>query len=220
MNKESKILRIPKKYSELICTMDNEEAWKLMKALFMCNDEKLEWTTKVYFDLMKLDIDNIEDQVSNWKKGAEYGKLGGRPSKKNPQGVQGGDINQNPKDKDKVKDINKYKINKKEIILSKDNITKKNKLFFDSIEFDKNLNYKIINEKLLLSVLNDLRLYKKPLESYFTEDEIVRETINFIKYWTEPTAAGRKQLWQTKKTFDLNRRLFTWFGNKLKKFNT
>lgn len=35
----------------------------------------------------------------------------------------------------------------------------------------------------------------------------------FTAYWTEPNPSGTKQLWQLRKTFDIARRLDTWFRN-------
>ncbi len=36
----------------------------------------------------------------------------------------------------------------------------------------------------------------------------------FLLYWTEPTGNGKKQFWQTKKTFEVKRRFVTWMTNK------
>lgn len=44
-------------------------------------------------------------------------------------------------------------------------------------------------------------------------DILEREIPKFIAYWTEPTKTGRKQLWETKPTFEVRRRLATWFNN-------
>lgn len=51
---------------------------------------------------------------------------------------------------------------------------------------------------------------------YFVEKgvpvEIVRDQFSrFCHYWTELNPTGRKQLWQMKPTFELRRRLVTWF---------
>lgn len=42
---------------------------------------------------------------------------------------------------------------------------------------------------------------------------ILQEIRKFRSYWTEPTPNGKKQLWETKPTFEVRRRLATWFGN-------
>lgn len=38
------------------------------------------------------------------------------------------------------------------------------------------------------------------------------EMKKFISYWTEPNKSGTKVRWQMEKTFDVRRRLATWFG--------
>lgn len=42
---------------------------------------------------------------------------------------------------------------------------------------------------------------------------VARELLKFQRYWTEPTKNGKKQLWETKPTFEVKRRLGTWFRN-------
>ena len=50
-------------------------------------------------------------------------------------------------------------------------------------------------------------------------EQIVRQEINkFISYWTEPTKSGKLEHWETKPTFEITRRLATWFS-KYDKFN-
>ena len=43
-----------------------------------------------------------------------------------------------------------------------------------------------------------------------------QEIDNFISYWTELNKSGTKQRWELEKTFEINRRLTTWFRNKEK----
>ena len=43
-----------------------------------------------------------------------------------------------------------------------------------------------------------------------------REIGKFIGYWTELNPSGTKQRWQMQKTFEVNKRLATWFGNSEK----
>lgn len=40
-----------------------------------------------------------------------------------------------------------------------------------------------------------------------------KEVRKFYLYWTETTANGKKQRWQTEKTFDVKRRLIRWLDN-------
>jgi hypothetical protein len=45
-------------------------------------------------------------------------------------------------------------------------------------------------------------------------ENIVKSEINkFISYWTEPNKSGTKTRWEMERTFDLKRRLTTWFNN-------
>lgn len=50
------------------------------------------------------------------------------------------------------------------------------------------------------------------------EEPIRAEIIKFISYWTEPNKSGTKQRWETEKTFEVGRRLNTWFG-RVREFN-
>lgn len=43
-------------------------------------------------------------------------------------------------------------------------------------------------------------------------EAIVAEVRKFYLYWTEPTKSGKKQLWETKPTFEVKRRLYTWLS--------
>lgn len=44
-----------------------------------------------------------------------------------------------------------------------------------------------------------------------------KETEKFISYWTEPNSTGKKLRWEMEKTFEIKRRLSTWF-QKVKGF--
>lgn len=44
-------------------------------------------------------------------------------------------------------------------------------------------------------------------------DAISRELTKFASYWTEPNATGKKLRWEKEPTFEVKRRLTTWFGN-------
>ncbi len=60
------IIRIPNKYAELFETMNDDDAWKLIKSIFTNNWDDLLWINKVYFNLMSVDVDNIENKVNGW----------------------------------------------------------------------------------------------------------------------------------------------------------
>lgn len=42
---------------------------------------------------------------------------------------------------------------------------------------------------------------------------VQREMTKFIGYWTEPTKSGKRVRWELEPTFDVKRRLGTWFRN-------
>lgn len=52
----------------------------------------------------------------------------------------------------------------------------------------------------------------------FNPNYALTEIKKFISYWTEPTKSGKKQRWETEKTYDVRRRLATWLNNS-NKFN-
>ena len=64
-----------------------------------------------------------------------------------------------------------------------------------------------VNSEYRLKVLEYL------LTKGLSEETIKSEMLKFISYWTELTGSGRKQRWETQKTFEVNRRLATWFSN-------
>jgi hypothetical protein len=71
----------------------------------------------------------------------------------------------------------------------------------------KNQNKKFFRDVALQEELvQDLVAAGKP------EDFVRREIAKFISYWCELTPSGTKQLWETKPTFEVKRRLATWFG--------
>lgn len=56
------------------------------------------------------------------------------------------------------------------------------------------------------------------IEKGIPEQIAMSELKRFISYWTELNSTGKKQRWQMEKTFEVRRRLATWFSN-VKSFN-
>lgn len=83
--KTSQVWRFPKKYAELFKNISNEDTWIIIKELFFWNWNDLVWLNKAYYDIIKVDLNNLEKSAINWIKWAEYWKLWWRP-KKTPQG--------------------------------------------------------------------------------------------------------------------------------------
>lgn len=69
----------------------------------------------------------------------------------------------------------------------------------------------------------DLDLQEKTIISLtevgMPEEFVRKEIIKFTNYWTERNKSGTKQRWETEKTFEISRRLNTWFGNATKFIN-
>ena len=56
------------------------------------------------------------------------------------------------------------------------------------------------------------------IEKGFNEQIVKSEMLKFISYWTELDKSGRKQRWEKQETFEVARRLVTWFS-KANNFN-
>jgi len=66
---KSQIVRLPRKYTELFLSMSNEEVWKLIKNLLnKTSDIKLEWIIQIYYNMIIVDLDNLENSAMNWWK--------------------------------------------------------------------------------------------------------------------------------------------------------
>lgn len=51
------------------------------------------------------------------------------------------------------------------------------------------------------------------IEAGIPEDRASDQLKDFYRYWTEPTPNGKQQRWNLGKTFEIRRRLSTWFKN-------
>jgi hypothetical protein len=94
-----------------------------------------------------------------------------------------------------------------------------------NLERGRNIPYpKGMEEAGTISPAQEARLFfeneefRKKVISYFTEekgvpvDYIGLEIPKFISYWTEPNKSGSKQRWELERTFEIKRRLLTWFS--------
>lgn len=190
---DNQIIRIPKKYGELINTMEDCECWRLMKALFKRNNEWLNWLTLTYYNIIIVDINNIENQVTCWKL---WGKKWGRPRKEKPQGL----LNEKPplyeKNNPNKDNISKYNI--KEDNISKEIIVA-NK--FATLQ-------EIIKQEFNNDFITDI--YNK----YKLSKEDFKEECNlFVDYWNEKSINWKRCRWEKEKTFDAKLRFRTWMKN-------
>lgn len=104
---QSQIIRLPRKYWELFSTLSNEEAWKLIKELFWY-DAKIDGLTRVYRDMIWVDINNMETSAKNWIKwGRPKNKKTPGYWKSKPQVIENDNLNE---EKIKEKKWNEEKI--------------------------------------------------------------------------------------------------------------
>lgn len=116
--------------------------------------------------------------------------------------------------------IGKVSIGKDRLLLSGEDKTEENEAptpktiaieFFNQVESLKNGDQQ--NSERLVKHINTLtEKYSVPYEPLWEEIK------KFTAYWTEPNKSGSKERWEMEKTFEISRRLTTWFGN-VKKFN-
>ena len=62
---QSQIWRFPKKYKELFRNISDEDIWKIIRWLFLWDWKDLEWLNKAYYDIIKVDLDNLEKFVKD-----------------------------------------------------------------------------------------------------------------------------------------------------------
>ena len=194
------IIRIPNKYWELINTMEDCECWRLMKALFLWNSDWLEWLTLTYYNIIIVDINNIQKQVdiwkANWKKWAEYWKLWWRPKKKPPIKPP---LETPPTVSKKTPNIIECNIIEDNII--EDNINNK-----EIIIAEKSATLETyIKKEFSLEFINDIyNKYNLSKESFSSACE------DFVNYRTEKKINWKKEKWEMEKTFDPKLRFRTW----------
>ena len=75
---------------------------------------------------------------------------------------------------------------------------------------------KSISKIIIKELLN--KKEKEQLITYLVEKGMNKELVEnelskFISYWTEKNIAGTKERWQMEKTFEVKKRLTTWFNN-------
>ena len=72
-------------------------------------------------------------------------------------------------------------------------------------------------KRFIISVNEETQEYSDLLEALSLKgvpEELARQELKkFVSYWTELNKSGTKQKWELQKTFEVQRRLATWFGN-------
>jgi len=141
-------------------------------------------------------------------------------------------------DKRRVRDT-EYQIEKKQLTLTESNKyclnTNAKPLLSECLEsieensieqysIEENNNIEMSPKKISQDFFNNInseyraKALQYLLEKGLSEETIKSEMLKFISYWTELNSTGKKQRWETQKTFEVNRRLANWFSN-IKTFN-
>lgn len=70
MEKELQIIRLPRKYADILQILSLEEKWKILDSILYYNEKEIElnWTTKTLFELIKVDLDNLHKMASWWSR--------------------------------------------------------------------------------------------------------------------------------------------------------
>lgn len=163
------IIRLPKKYADIVQILTLEEKWKLLDAIlfYETKEIKLESTTKTLFDLIKVDLDNLHKKASAWT-------LGWRPKKPKVVGST----------KPKVIQNDNLKKRKEEKIREDNNIFKQ----YIEEHKDTNLTSILINKFLLLWYIPSNTETIETFKQWFTWFNIpIKEckTVieEFYEYW-------------------------------------
>jgi len=210
MEENNWIIRIPKKYWELLKTISNDEVWKIFKCIFNW-DCQLEWISKIYYNLIKADIIQIENKVNKWK---EWWKKWGRPIEKKPLGLWNlGLWNKKPLGIEKnnpsiieysrvennIDKYNKENIKEKLIELYPNNYKTPyiffENLFLSNIDLQEEVNEDYI--KKIYSKLTEIFDIRTDLDN----NEFIWELLKFIEYHSYERTEFKSTVW----------RLNTWF---------
>ncbi len=89
-----------------------------------------------------------------------------------------------------------------------------------NIKNDKNREgEKTLSPKETMKLFLEEENYLLKIAEYISKQKSIDKTIalkeikKFKAYWTEPNSSGNKQRWEMERTFELSRRLTTWFNN-------
>lgn len=115
---QSQIIRLPKKYKDLIFTLSNEEAGILLKKIFWL-DIWLEWMVEIYHWIIKSDLDNLEKSAINWWKWGRPKKETTGYENKKPQVIENDNLKERERERESkigYKDKEEYEEDLQKII--------------------------------------------------------------------------------------------------------
>jgi len=155
MDKELQIIRLPRKYWDIVQILSLEDKWKLLDAIFYYQDKEIElqWTCKILFELIKVDLDNLHKRASAWIKWWRPKKTNGLEKEKpkvietiKPKVMENENLNKIKESKvkeNKIKESKEKYWEYKNILLT---LSQKDKLIIDYSETIFNQYVKIVDE--------------------------------------------------------------------------
>ncbi|WOG21077.1 DUF6291 domain-containing protein [Bacteroides thetaiotaomicron] len=150
-------------------------------------EPKLTGMQLAIFKLIRPNIDSNKRKYENGKKGASFGKKGGRPKKDNPS--------QTPtKPQDNPSQTRNVDVD--------DNVD-------DDVDDDVDINKEKIEKEKNISLLDRTQKFKDELTPFVEQygKDMIRA---FFDYWSEPNKAKTKMRYEMQKTWDVSGRLRTW----------
>lgn len=146
-------------------------------------EPKLTGMQLAIFKLIRPNIDSNKRKYENGKKGASFGKKGGRPKKDNPS--------QTPtKPQDNPSQTRNVDVD-------------------DNVDDNVDINKEKIEKEKNLSLLDRTQKFKDELIPFVEQygKDMIRA---FFDYWSEPNKAKTKMRYEMQKTWDVSGRLRTW----------
>lgn len=146
-------------------------------------EPKLTGMQLAIFKLIRPNIDSNKRKYENGKKGASFGKKGGRPKKDNPS--------QTPtKPQDNPSQTRNVDVD-------------------DNVDDDVDINKEKIEKEKNISLLDRTQKFKDELTPFVEQygKDMIRA---FFDYWSEPNKAKTKMRYEMQKTWDVSGRLRTW----------
>lgn len=146
-------------------------------------EPKLTGMQLAIFKLIRPNIDSNKRKYENGKKGASFGKKGGRPKKDNPS--------QTPtKPQDNPSQTRNVDVD-------------------DNVDDDVDINKEKIEKEKNISLLDRTQKFKDELTPFVEQygKDMIRA---FFDYWSEPNKAKTQMRYEMQKTWNVSGRLRTW----------
>jgi len=122
-------------------------------------------------------------------------------------------IHKKERNKLKLTDDNKYELNNGLTSIEESRVEQSSIEQSSIGESNKKINTQSINKEFFNKDEKQEEMINILVEKGFDRIITEREIIKFVSYWTEPNKSGSKVRWELQKTFEITRRLATWFNN-------